>query len=199
MVRSWLLRIVFLTISFNSCLFPPITWSQGDQTLAVLGKIPTDKIIEQLAVSPNPNLAGGRAGNSKNHSTESRSIGGDSNYRFLIPLIFKNWSLEIQQPNPVPEITALDPNRASRGSAGGLLTITGSGFIHSSAIYFNTHLLATVFIDEHHLQAVIPPGVLTAAGDFPVVVSNPSPQGGPSNSLSFEVSNPIPVLSYFSP
>ena len=194
-----LLRVVFLAISFNSFLFQPITWSQGDQTPAVLGKIPTDKVIDQIALFPNPILAGGMAGISKYFSTESRSIGGDSNWRILIPLLFKNWSPEIQQPNPVPEITALGPNRASRGSEGGLLTITGSGFIHSSAIYFNTHLLPSGFIDEHHLQAVIPPSMLIAAGDFPVVVSNPPPQGGPSNSLSFEVSNPIPVLSYFSP
>ena len=59
MVRSWLLRVVFLAISFNSCLFPPITWGQGDQTPAVLGKIPTDRIIDQIALSPGTGLAYG--------------------------------------------------------------------------------------------------------------------------------------------
>ncbi len=59
MVRSWLLRVVFLAVSFHSCLFPTITWSQGNQTLAVLGKIPTDRIIDQIALSPGSGLAYG--------------------------------------------------------------------------------------------------------------------------------------------
>ncbi len=59
MVRSWVLRVVFLAFSFHFCLFPPITWGQGDQTLAVLGTIPTDRIIDQIALSPGTGLAYG--------------------------------------------------------------------------------------------------------------------------------------------
>ena len=59
MVRSWLRCVVFLAIFLHFSLFPPITWGQGDQTLAVLGTIPTDRIIDQIALSPGTGLAYG--------------------------------------------------------------------------------------------------------------------------------------------
>ena len=166
MVRSWLLRVVFLFIAGNS-LFPvPNSWARGDQNPSDPGTFSVDRIMAA---------------------------------KILLPLLFKNWSSESQQPNPVPEITALVPEQALRWSEPGLLTIIGTGFIDSSKVFFNAHLLSTSLIDKNHLQATIPPSVLTAAGVFPVAVNNPPPEGGLSNIWPFPVLNPTPVLSALHP
>ncbi|MBI3378080.1 MAG: hypothetical protein HY035_06750 [Nitrospirae bacterium] len=107
----------------------------------------------------------------------------------------------IQLPNPVSEITSLTPASAQRGSNGIILTIEGNKFITSSVAYFNSQALTTAFTDNHNIRITIPKEMLANAGLFPVTVVNPSPDGGMSEAINFNVKQettvqPLPEGSF---
>ncbi|MCL4475539.1 MAG: hypothetical protein M1508_04835 [Nitrospirae bacterium] len=102
----------------------------------------------------------------------------------------------IQLPNPVPEITSLNPDKAERGGNEVTIEIQGNKFIKSSSASLN---LQPFFIDNHHLEVTIPKEALLKAGTFPITVSNPSPEGGTSNSIGLTVNNPVPSITVLDP
>ncbi|KAA9340149.1 T9SS type A sorting domain-containing protein [Adhaeribacter soli] len=93
----------------------------------------------------------------------------------------------VQVPNPVPVITTLSPNNAAAGSAGFTLTINGSGFVSNSAVSFNGATKTTTFISASQLTVSISSVELATAGSVPVVVTNPTPGGGTSNTVNFTI------------
>lgn len=107
----------------------------------------------------------------------------------------------IQLPNPISEITSINPDDAQRGSNEITINIEGSGFIKTSSVRLSTadYELTTVFIDNHHIQAIIPKEALLKAGTFPITISNPAPDGGTSNSVTFTVNNPVPSITALEP
>lgn len=109
----------------------------------------------------------------------------------------------IQLPNPVPEITSLNPDKAERGSNEITIGIEGNRFIKSSSaslkLLTSDFPLLTSFVDNHHIQATIPKTMHTKAGTFPITIFNPSPDGGTSNSIGFIVNNPVPTITALEP
>jgi len=109
----------------------------------------------------------------------------------------------IQLPNPVPEIISITPDDAQRGSSEITINIEGLVFIKSSSVFIrlstNDCELSTVFIDNNNIQATIPKDMLSKSGTFPVTISNPAPEGGISNSISFTVNNPVPSITALEP
>jgi hypothetical protein len=108
----------------------------------------------------------------------------------------------IQLPNPIPEITAINPSTVLRGSKVTRILIEGSGFIKTSTvsvIHPTPYFLHTDFIDNHYLEATIPEGLFTKAWTYPLVVTNPPPEGGASNPVSLQVVNPIPSITALDP
>ncbi len=91
-------------------------------------------------------------------------------------------------PNPQPNIVNLSPSSALAGSGATTVIVSGSGFIASSTATFNgvSHA-ASLLINTKQLTITLSTSDLTAAGSFPVVVTNPAPGGGASNSVSFTV------------
>lgn len=111
----------------------------------------------------------------------------------------------IELPNPVPSITSISPNTILRGSAA-TITIAGSGFVRSSSVFLQlaagSYQLATVFMDNHYLQAEIPKDLLASAGTFQIFVTNPpvtGGDGGTSNAVNIQVNNPVPTISTLDP
>jgi len=93
-----------------------------------------------------------------------------------------------QQQNPTPTLNSIGPNSASAGSATLTLTATGSGFISSSVVQWNGSPLATTYSSSTSLTAQVPASDLTTPGTASVTVVNPTPGGGTSNSLTFNIS-----------
>ncbi len=90
-------------------------------------------------------------------------------------------------PNPAPAINALSPAFTAAGGAGFTLTISGSGFVSSSKIYWGSAAMATSFVSATRLTAQVPAARTTSAGITAITVQTPSPGGGASNSLQFEI------------
>ena len=104
--------------------------------------------------------------------------------------------------NPVPAITALSPSAIAAGSASFSMIVTGTGFVSSSVVNFNGAAKTTTFNSATQLTATILAADVAAAGTPGVTVTNPTPGGGTSNSLTFTVSsapNPVPAITSLAP
>ena len=115
------------------------------------------------------------------------------------PRVLERGVLEVQLPNPTPEITSLTPSEAARGEDSRTITLEGKGFIKASEGYFSDRPLATTLLDNCHLELLIPKALFSQGGLFPLRVLNPGPQGGQSNSQHFAVKNPRPLITALNP
>ena len=90
--------------------------------------------------------------------------------------------------NPVPLINQpLVPDAIAPGGAGFTLTVNGTGFVSGAVVNWNHSVLATTFVKNSQLTASVPASDIAAASTASVTVVNPSPGGGPSNVVFFEV------------
>ncbi len=105
----------------------------------------------------------------------------------------------MQLPNPVPQITSINPPMVYRGSSGESITIQGNKFIKTSTVYLGVQLLGTTFIDNHNLRVNIPKELIVKAVSAQIAVINPSPDGGTSNIANLQINNPVPSISMTEP
>lgn len=98
--------------------------------------------------------------------------------------------------NPIPSITSLSPTEQAAGSASQSLTVNGSGFLSNSTVTYNGVAHTATFSNASTLQIALASNDLATAGSFPVVVSNPTPGGGNSGPVSFNVVSGTPTGSY---
>jgi N-acetylneuraminic acid mutarotase len=89
--------------------------------------------------------------------------------------------------NPTPAISGISPAFNSAGSATFPLTVTGSGFVSNSTIYWGTTALATTYGSATQLSAQVPATDIASAGITAITVQTPAPGGGTSNAYQFEV------------
>jgi IPT/TIG domain len=82
----------------------------------------------------------------------------------------------------VPSIVAISPPIVLINNGPVTLTITGANFYPQSVAQLNGVALATTFVSNSDLQAVIPASSLTAIGEQYLTVVNPLPGGGASAS-----------------
>jgi hypothetical protein len=104
--------------------------------------------------------------------------------------------------NPAPTVTTLSPTGVTAGAAGFTLTVNGTDFISGSVVNFNGSPRITSFVSATQLTAAILAGDLTAVGTPPVTVTNPTPGGGTSNPVNFNITaanNPVPTITNISP
>jgi hypothetical protein len=92
--------------------------------------------------------------------------------------------------NPAPSIVSLSPGSLSAGVAPQVLTINGSGFLSSSTVTFNGGAHTPTFVSGSQITISLTSVDLATTGTFPVVVTNPTPGGGPSNTVYFTVITP---------
>lgn len=81
-----------------------------------------------------------------------------------------------------PSVRSLSPSSAAAGSADLEVTVSGSGFVSSSTLLWNSNPVATAFLDSSHLVALIPASLLTTAG-----TANVSVVGGTGTGVSFTI------------
>jgi len=102
--------------------------------------------------------------------------------------------------NPVPSLTSMMPTTVPVNSGPFTLTVKGSGFIPTSAVYFNLHAQPTTYVSETELTAQIPADqIAQVVSSTYVWVQNPSPGGGESNNLTFSLSSLAPTITSISP
>jgi photosystem II stability/assembly factor-like uncharacterized protein len=101
--------------------------------------------------------------------------------------------------DPVPAISSLSPASATAGAAAQVLTITGTNFVSASTATYNNVAHTVTFVSPTQLQIPLTTADLAITGSFPVVVTNPNPGGGQSNSVNFSVNEPVPTISSLSP
>ena len=92
--------------------------------------------------------------------------------------------------NPVPLISQpLVPDAVAPGGAGFTLAVRGTGFVSGAVVNWNHSSLATTFVSDSRLTASVPASDIAAANTASVTVLNPSPGGGTSNVMFFEVTS----------
>jgi hypothetical protein len=70
------------------------------------------------------------------------------------------------------------------------LTVTGTGFMANSTVYWGTSALTTTYGSATQLTAQVPAtGIATGGTTVAVTVQTPTPGGGTSNSFQFEVNS----------
>ncbi len=106
-----------------------------------------------------------------------------------------------QAPNPVPQVSSLNPNNVVAGEVRDVFTfaVNGSSFISGSVVRWNGQNRTTSFGSATQLQATIPASDVASAGTAQVTVFTPTPGGGTSNASTFTINNPVPALSSLSP
>jgi hypothetical protein len=94
--------------------------------------------------------------------------------------------------NPVPQLDQpIAPASAVPGGPGLTLTVRGAGFVSGSVVNWNSSPRTTTFVSAGKITASIPATDIAIAGTATVTVVNPSPGGGTSNALFFEMSSPV--------
>ena len=101
-----------------------------------------------------------------------------------------------QQNNPVPAITSLSPTQQAAGSQSQTLTINGTGFITSSAVTYNGTAHTATYVSATELTMSLTASDMATQNSYPVVVTNPAPGGGASNSVDFKVVSGTPVGTF---
>ncbi len=96
-----------------------------------------------------------------------------------------------------PALTSISPSSVTQGSATFILTVTGTGFVAGATAYLGTASLATTFLSNTQLSAVVTTDLVQRPGPSPVTVTNPG--GLPSNPLPLTVTPPVPTITSLSP
>lgn len=100
--------------------------------------------------------------------------------------------------SPLPEITSLSPSGVFTGGAGFTLTVNGTNFVSQSEVSVNGSIRAASGTTTS-LSTSISASDIATAGTVQIVVINPPPSGGSSNTASLYVTNPVPGLTSLSP
>jgi hypothetical protein len=89
--------------------------------------------------------------------------------------------------NQTPVVGSLSPAYTAAGSAAFTLTVTGSGFASGSTVFWASTALATQFVSSTELTAQVTAAQIASDGTAAITVQTPSPGGGTSNAMQFEV------------
>ena len=106
-------------------------------------------------------------------------------------------SVTLLQPPPV--LASLSPSTVTVGASQANISLTGSYFTPTAVVYVDGYNAATTYMSATSIQFTVPVQSLTYAGSVTVQVKDPASQNIPSNALTLQVINPVPVLSSISP
>ncbi|MBS2017271.1 MAG: hypothetical protein JST00_30590 [Deltaproteobacteria bacterium] len=98
-----------------------------------------------------------------------------------------------------PVVTSVSPNKATVGSVGPSITVSGNNFVARSIVQLDGVPLATSFVNGNELRATIPTTKLATTGVMRLSVGTSPPGGGASKEVTFEVQNPTPRTTSIDP
>ena len=97
--------------------------------------------------------------------------------------------------NLAPTVTSLSPASGATGSASLSVTITGTNFVPTSTVTYNSVAHAVTYVSATSLTLPLNAADLATAGTYPVVVTNPAPAGGSSAPVNFTVGTAPSITS----
>ena len=92
--------------------------------------------------------------------------------------------------NPAPTLTSLSPPSAVAGGPAFSLTVTGTNFVSDSIVRWNGANRNTTFNSNTQLTATINAADIASTGTAQVTVFNPTPGGGTSGNVAFNITAP---------
>jgi hypothetical protein len=104
--------------------------------------------------------------------------------------------------NPLPTIASIAPSSLPVSNVATQIAIVGTGFVSSTSAMIGSLALATSFVSDTQLAAIVPASLLAAASTVQVGVYSPPPGGGTSTStvtLAIGAPFPVPTLTSTSP
>ena len=102
--------------------------------------------------------------------------------------------------NPVPLVNEpLSPAATVPGSEGFTLTVNGTGFVPGSVVKWDGSARATSFVSQSRVTANVMAADVVNFHTARVSVVNPSPGGGTSNEVYFEVTRPTSAVAMNTP
>jgi len=99
-------------------------------------------------------------------------------------------------PNPVPSISSLNPTQVAAGSQIQNLYINGSNFMSSSTVTYNGVPHNSSLQSPTQIQIALGQNDVANTGQYPVIVTNPTPGGGPSPPVNFAVVTGTPTGNF---
>jgi uncharacterized repeat protein (TIGR03803 family) len=91
-------------------------------------------------------------------------------------------------PLAVPTLSSISPSRIGAGYSSPItVTVDGSGFVSGAMVNWNATALATTYVSSTELTATIPASDFASATNATITVTNPTPGGGTSAGLTFQV------------
>ena len=91
-----------------------------------------------------------------------------------------------------PTLTNLTPSQVARSGGMFTLHVTGTGILAGATVYWDGRSQITTFNGSTDVQAMILGSDVLTARSVPVMVRNPAPNGGDSNTLTFTITEPVP-------
>lgn len=107
-------------------------------------------------------------------------------------------SFTVLTGNPVPVVTALSPCGRVAGAGAFTLTIDGQNFLPGTTVTFGGTAVAATFVSASQLTAAIPAALVATApagNAAPVVLTNPGPGGGASQTSDFGIASAFSTLA----
>ena len=101
--------------------------------------------------------------------------------------------------NPVPTLINTSPNQVAAGAPSFTLTANGVDFVSGATINWNGTPLTTTFVSSTQLTATVDASNVVDGGTVNISVSNPTPGGGTSGNVGFDILNPVPSLTSVTP
>jgi len=95
-------------------------------------------------------------------------------------------------PNPVPSITSISPSQVAAGSQVSNITVDGTNFMSTSTVTLGGSVCGA-YMSSTQILCSPSTNQLSTVAQLPVVVTNPTPGGRPSNSVNFVVTTGTPT------
>jgi VCBS repeat protein len=116
----------------------------------------------------------------------------------LVVSVLLSANLLAQSPNPVPFVNQpLLPTSVPPGGPGFALTVNGTGFVSGSVVNWNGQPRKTTFTSSSQLSAAISASDIATPGSAAITVKSPSPGGGRSNVVPFQITVPAATPGFF--
>ncbi len=106
---------------------------------------------------------------------------------------------QVLHASPAPVLTSVSPAQVTVGAGDTTVSLAGSAFTASSTAKLDATALATIFVSDTALTALVPAAALAATKVGQLTVTTPAPGGGTSAPVSFTIANPAPTLVNLSP
>ena len=99
--------------------------------------------------------------------------------------------------NPVPAITSISPTHIVAGGSDLVVTVSGHDFVSGITASWNGTGRSATFVSSTQVKVTITAADLATAGSGTIVVHNPAPGGGDSNSMGFAIdTKPLPGAGF---